>query len=186
MAEPAAKRRRVERSPTPDDMPAASSLRLRAVESYATARPVAFQQPVHVAAFSYSPERELLLGEQRDAALRYYCDPPQQADLEKGFDEAVWHNDMVDEGIDALLDTYVAHELCQTCALTPVSSLAASKLDTRAIGLITWRGMLSKLLLAAYEVETAQRNDLGRPSDPWEVNAMLVDVRKKRPLAHVG
>lgn len=37
---------------------------------------------------------------------------------------------------------------------------------------ITWRGMMTKLMLAVYEAEGASR---GR-ADGWEMNAMVVDV----------
>lgn len=40
------------------------------------------------------------------------------------------------------------------------------------INVITWRGMMTKLMLAVYEVEGASR---GR-ADGWELNAMVVDV----------
>lgn len=44
--------------------------------------------------------------------------------------------------------------------------------------LITWRGMLTKLLLAVYEAENVAN---GRRADGWDMNAMLIDVRPPPP-----
>lgn len=45
---------------------------------------------------------------------------------------------------------------------------------------ITWRGMMSKLLLAVYEAEGVSR---GNRSEGWEMNAMVIDVRTPRLYA---
>lgn len=45
------------------------------------------------------------------------------------------------------------------------------------IQVVTWRGMMTKLMLAVYEVEGASR---GR-ADGWQMNAMVVDVRLSIP-----
>jgi len=42
------------------------------------------------------------------------------------------------------------------------------------ISVITWRGMMTKLMLAVYEVDNVAT---GRRGDGWEMNAMVVDVR---------
>lgn len=42
------------------------------------------------------------------------------------------------------------------------------------ISVITWRGMLTKLMLAVYEADNVAN---GRRADGWEMNAMVVDVR---------
>jgi len=41
------------------------------------------------------------------------------------------------------------------------------------IAVITWRGMMTKLMLAVYEMENVSR---GMRADGWEMNAMLIDV----------
>lgn len=46
------------------------------------------------------------------------------------------------------------------------------------VSVITWRGMMTKLMLAVYEAENAAK---GRRVDGWEMNAMVLDVRCARP-----
>lgn len=41
---------------------------------------------------------------------------------------------------------------------------------------ISWRGMLSKLLLAVYDVESSNAGGRGRKADGWELNGMVLDV----------
>jgi hypothetical protein len=66
--------------------------------------PTRFQQPLHLTSFSYSPTRQLLLGdEDKDSSLSYYRPPRIGSDLNKGFEAAVWRDGTVDEGLDALL-----------------------------------------------------------------------------------
>jgi RAT1-interacting protein len=50
---------------------------------------------------------------------------------------------------------------------------AASDLMSKT-KLITWRGMMTKLLLAVYEVEGASR---GTRADSFQMTAMVLDVR---------
>lgn len=40
----------------------------------------------------------------------------------------------------------------------------------------TWRGMMTKLLLAVYEVESAANRGGGGRAEGWEMNAMVLDV----------
>lgn len=47
------------------------------------------------------------------------------------------------------------------------------------ISVITWRGMLTKLMLAVYEADNVEQ---GRRGDGWEMNAMVVDVCPFLPL----
>lgn len=66
--------------------------------------PTRFQQPLHLTSFSYSPTRQLLLkDEDKDSSLSYYRRPRVGSDLNKGFEQAVWRDGTVDEGLDALL-----------------------------------------------------------------------------------
>lgn len=65
-----------------------------------------FQLPTHLTSFSYSPTRELLLGkDRRDESLAIYKEPRMGSDLNRGFEQAVWRDGSVDEGLDSLLDT---------------------------------------------------------------------------------
>lgn len=69
-------------------------------------RPTAFQQPLHLTSFSYSPTRQLLLDQQRrDEALAVYRPPRMGVDLNTGLDECTWRDGSVDEGLDALLES---------------------------------------------------------------------------------
>ncbi|BGP56353.1 decapping endonuclease targeting mRNA [Rhodotorula sphaerocarpa] len=139
--------------------------------------PTAFQQPLPLTSFSYSPRRELLTQpHERDASLSYYRDPQPGADLNVGYEEAVWRDGTVDEGLDALLESLDvwAGEHDTASNGNPVqgpSSSAARDLLAKT-GLITWRGMLTKLMLAVYECENVAN---GRRADGWEMNAMLVE-----------
>ncbi|GAA5827356.1 hypothetical protein JCM11251_003779 [Rhodosporidiobolus azoricus] len=127
---------------------------------------IAFQQPFHLTSFSYSPTRELLLErERKDEALAVYREPRMGSDLNRGFEEAVWRKGEVDEGLDALLDTLT--EFIDSDSSPPAAADLLSK-----ISVITWRGMLTKLMLAVYECENVSQ---GRRGDGWEMNAMVVD-----------
>lgn len=67
--------------------------------------PTAFQMPAQLASFSYSPRRELLLSdEHKNDALAWYREPVLGVDLNMGFRDAVWRDELVDESLDALLD----------------------------------------------------------------------------------
>lgn len=69
------------------------------------APPTAFQLPLHLTSFSYSPARELLVGKRKDDAIAHYSEPQLGADLNHGYDDCTWRDDSTDEGLDALLDT---------------------------------------------------------------------------------
>ncbi|TNY24309.1 RAI1-domain-containing protein [Rhodotorula diobovata] len=127
--------------------------------------PTAFQQPSHLASFSYSPARDLLLDDaHRDDALAFYREPRIGSDLNWGFERAVWRDGSVDEGLDALLDSL------STWAAKQPQPAADDLLGKIAV--MTWRGMLTKLMLAVHEVDNLAS---GRRGDGWEMNAMVVD-----------
>ncbi|GAA5884751.1 hypothetical protein JCM16303_005259 [Sporobolomyces ruberrimus] len=124
-----------------------------------------FQLPKHLTSFSYSPTRELLLDEaRRDESLAIYKEPEIGSDLNRGFEQAVWRDASVDEGLDSLLDTLAAY--AENDPTGAVDEMLGK------IAVITWRGMITKLMLAVYETENASR---GMRADGWEMNAMLVD-----------
>ncbi|GAA5920289.1 hypothetical protein JCM1841_003025 [Sporobolomyces salmonicolor] len=150
----------------PPSLPLAS-LPLHPPSAYLNLNPAlsAFQLPFHLTSFSYSPTRELLLDrETRDDSIALYREPRLGSDLNKGFEQAVWREGSVDEGLDALLDT-----LAHWAESDPTG--AADELLGK-ISVITWRGMMTKLMLAVYETESASR---GARADGWEMNAMVVD-----------
>ncbi|GAA5822437.1 hypothetical protein JCM3770_000270 [Rhodotorula araucariae] len=181
MAEPTRKRPRVSPSPAsssaapppapsrpaaPPNAPCAShTVHPPAHYLAAATAPPAFQQPIHLASFSYSPTRELLLDDERkDDALAYYHEPRLGSDLNFAFDRAAWRDASIDEGLDALLDSLSTWAAKQP---TPAADDLLGK-----ISVITWRGMMTKLMLAVYEVDNAAS---GRRGDGWEMNAMVVD-----------
>ncbi|GJN90006.1 hypothetical protein Rhopal_003001-T1 [Rhodotorula paludigena] len=142
-----------------------AGLSIRPPAQYLSAGPTPFQLPFHLTSFSYSPSRELLLDDARkDEALAYYREPPLGSDLNYGFEQAVWRDGSVDEGLDALLETLSSWARKNA---GPAADDLLSK-----ISVITWRGMLTKLMLAVYEADNVAN---GRRADGWEMNAMVVD-----------
>ncbi|ORY84632.1 RAI1 like PD-XK nuclease-domain-containing protein [Leucosporidium creatinivorum] len=138
------------------------------------APPTPFQLPLHLTSFSYGPNRELLLGEEeRDQALQVYSEPALGCDLNEGFEEAVWRDGGTDEGLDALLDGLLA---LSSRDPGPTSNTTQILLKNNVY---TWRGMMTKLLLAVYEVENTALSQLGggggRGGEGWEMNGMVLD-----------
>ncbi|KAH8074813.1 RAI1-domain-containing protein [Cristinia sonorae] len=113
---------------------------------------VPFQQPQQLLTFSYTPDHEL---EFTDSALRYYVDPPAGADLRYGYDR--WIKRPEERGrLDSLL-----RAVCRT--RQKLNSGAADSSDwLRSIGIVSWRGVMTKILTAPYEER-----------DGWELNVML-------------
>lgn len=145
----------------------------------ATTRSTPFQKPLHLTSFSYSGNRELLLSsDTKDAALKSYTAPELGSDLNQGFNECVFKKGG-DEGIDSLLlalEHYINTAGDDTLGSAEEKGNAviqAGDLVDRA-NVITWRGMMSKLLLAVYEVESASNR--GGRADGWEMNGMVIDV----------
>jgi len=106
-------------------------------------RAVPFQRPLPLISFSYNERREL---EFSDAAMRYYIDPPPGADLGFGYDR--WVRRPEEKGrLDGLLK-----------AISEVRRRGSSSSD---IGVISWRGVMTKIITAPYE-----------DRDGWELNIM--------------
>lgn len=91
---------------------------------------IPFQQPSQLISFSYTPEH---IQEFTDSALRYFVDPPLHSDLGYGYER--WNNKSDDRGrLDALLR-----------AVSKIKSdAAASGGALPEIGLISWRGVMTK------------------------------------------
>lgn len=131
--------------------------------------PTVFQLPTHLTSFSYSPSRQLLLAHNKDAAISVYSPPQLGSDLNTGFNDCIWSTP-TDEGLDALLDTLLDWE-------DRDHSGQARDLLKR-VNVVTWRGIMSKLLVAVYEVDNAATaTGGGGRADGWELNAMVIDVR---------
>jgi RAT1-interacting protein len=93
--------------------------------------------------FSYNKDREL---EFSDAAMRYYIDPPPGADLGHGYDR--WVRRPEEKGrLDGLLRA--------------ISEMRRRQASDPLIGVISWRGTMTKILTSPYE-----------DRDGWELNIM--------------
>ncbi|PPQ81014.1 hypothetical protein CVT25_014522 [Psilocybe cyanescens] len=110
---------------------------------------VPFQQPSQLISFSYTPEH---VQEFTDSALRYYVDPPLGSRLNYGYDR--WVRKPDDRGrIDALLK-----------AISKVKRDSARGGGLPEIAVVSWRGVMTKILTVPYENR-----------DAWELNVMLVN-----------
>ncbi|KAK2460304.1 hypothetical protein APHAL10511_007693 [Amanita phalloides] len=106
-------------------------------------RRIQLQQPIQLTSFSYSAEREF---EFSDSALRYYVDPPPGAKLNYGFERWIRKPEEKPR-IDSLLRAYARVQ---------------KEYDLRDIGIVSWRGVMTKLLTAPYS------------RDGMEINVMCV------------
>ena len=132
------------------------------------------KKPVEIAYFSYDSDHNLLPFS--DASLKYYypvlfnthhTDRNRPIDLSIGFDTFRNRSDSPDEHLDGLLDT-----------LEQLERRQGSKLD---VDVITWRGMMTKILTASYEDQ-----------DGFEMNAtcfqdtIFVEENHEHKLARNG
>jgi RAT1-interacting protein len=98
--------------------------------SQPASRTVPFQRPLPLITFSYDKSRQL---EFSDAAMRYYVDPPPSADLGYGYER--WVRRPEERGrLDGLLRAIL--EIQRRGSGHP------------AIGVISWRGVMTKCVLA--------------------------------------
>lgn len=66
-----------------------------------------YHQPTHFTSFSYGPNREAYLpglDGTENSSIQCYVERNLGADLRDGFNECVWRDEAVDEGLDTLLD----------------------------------------------------------------------------------
>ncbi|KIM94872.1 hypothetical protein OIDMADRAFT_106473 [Oidiodendron maius Zn] len=103
------------------------------------------KRPREIACFSYNDKHEFLLDA---SSVRYYYPPTLGADLSKGFDTFEKLDDSKDGHLDSLLKTIISHE-----------QRAGSRTDA---AIITWRGMMTKLMSAIFS-----------DRDGFEMNATL-------------
>ncbi|KAI0067328.1 RAI1-domain-containing protein [Artomyces pyxidatus] len=109
-------------------------------------RPVPFQQPSSLLTFSYTDSRELQFN---DSAMRYYVEPPPRAELGYGYDRWVRRPDAKGR-LDGLLEAF--------------SKIRSKDGNSQEVGVLSWRGVMTKILTAPYEER-----------DAWELNVMLRD-----------
>ncbi|KAF5359530.1 hypothetical protein D9756_003498 [Leucocoprinus leucothites] len=116
-------------------------------------RPTPFQQPTQLTTFSYTPTRDLVFD---NSALKYYVEPPRGAKLDYGYERWVRRGLEEEKGrLDSLLR-----------ALEKVrEGEGEGKERVRGLGVVSWRGVLTKILTAPY----------GEERDAWELNVMKVD-----------
>ncbi|KAI8984920.1 RAI1-domain-containing protein [Trametes punicea] len=119
-------------------------------------KPVPFQQPTGLLTFSYTSQRVL---EFTDSALRYYVDPPPGADLRYGYERWIKRPEERTR-LDGLLRA-VERVMQRADASTGPGSGAKWLRD---IAVVTWRGIMTKILTAPYE-----------DRDRFELNAMYVN-----------
>lgn len=93
--------------------------------------------------FSYDEDHNF---RQDDSSIRYYYPPSLPADLSKGFDTFRQLDDTSDDHLDGLLQAIIHYE-----------GQKHAKLDT---DFITWRGMMTKIMIVPFS-----------NLDAWEMNA---------------
>ncbi|CAN8095917.1 unnamed protein product [Discula destructiva] len=103
------------------------------------------KRPKEFACFSYDDEHNFRLG---DESMRWYYTPTLGADLSRGFDTFVKHDDSVAEHLDSLLKTIIDHE-----------QKTGEKIEAQ---IVTWRGCLTKIMASPFE-----------DRDGFELNATL-------------
>lgn len=141
--------------PNPHQRPPSSS-------AQAAAPPARLKRPRQITHFSYDDTHTY----RADASsLKYYYNPPPGASLSRGYPHKFEkHDDGGDEHLDGLLRAVADLERSGTYAAQGKESAAEVpvKLD---VGLVTWRGMMTKILTAPY----AER-------DGFEMNATCFEV----------
>ncbi|TDL20754.1 RAI1-domain-containing protein [Rickenella mellea] len=108
-------------------------------------RPPLFQHPNQLISFSYSSSHHQ---EFTNVALKYFVDPPPSADLSFRYES--WIKRPESRGrLDSLLSACLRDEV---------------KMDLSRAGIVSWRGVVTKILTAPYEER-----------DGWELNVMSVN-----------
>ncbi|KAI3400823.1 hypothetical protein diail_1512 [Diaporthe ilicicola] len=92
------------------------------------------QSEPEFACFSYDDEHQYHYG---DRSLRWYYTPQLGADLSKGYETFVKHDDSVAEHLDSLLKTIMHHE-----------QETKKKIDAN---IVTWRGCLTKIMSSPFD-----------------------------------
>ncbi|KAJ4477368.1 hypothetical protein J3R30DRAFT_3485001 [Lentinula aciculospora] len=110
---------------------------------------IPFQQPMPLTSFSYDAEHVQHFD---DSALRYYHSPPLNAQLGYGYERWIRRPEERSR-IDSLLK-----------AVDRVTDGQHKKMRLADVGVVAWRGVVTRILTAPYEDREA-----------WEMNVMLVN-----------
>ncbi|TPX17646.1 uncharacterized protein E0L32_012057 [Thyridium curvatum] len=105
------------------------------------------KRPKEFACFSYDDNHEFHLG---DSSLKWYYPPLLGANLSRGYEDFVKHDDSGDEHLVSLLKTIAAHE-----------EETQKKIDAQVV---TWRGMMTKIMASPFD-----------DRDGFEMNATLFE-----------
>ncbi|KPI42515.1 Decapping nuclease rai1 [Cyphellophora attinorum] len=105
----------------------------------------AIRRPREITYFSFDDDHRFRLDA---SSLRYFYRPTLPADLNQGFETFRQLDDSKDDHLDGLVDAVAAHEANK-----------GLKLD---VDILTWRGMMTKIMTAPYA-----------NFDEWEMNATL-------------
>jgi RAT1-interacting protein len=108
--------------------PPAQTLPYPALNAGRPPKPTAFQQPLPLLTFSYTPNRTF---EFTDSAMRYFVDPPLGADLGYGYER--WVKRPESRGrLDGLLKGW--------------SKAGGGKGAASRVGVVSWRGVMTKYI----------------------------------------
>lgn len=79
-----------------------------------------YTQPQHLITFSYTGTRKLLLPSsgRQDESLRFYKEPTLGADLRRGYNDCVWRDESIVEGLDSLLEWHASFSALSSLELS--------------------------------------------------------------------
>ncbi|KAK3296927.1 RAI1 like PD-XK nuclease-domain-containing protein [Chaetomium fimeti] len=99
------------------------------------------KRPKEFACFSYDKDHKFRLD---DSSLKWYYPPVVGANLSNGYDTFIKHDESKDEHLDSLLKTIASHE-----------QQTGGPIDAH---IVTWRGMLTKIMATPYDDEGFEMN----------------------------
>ncbi|WWC72955.1 uncharacterized protein I206_106919 [Kwoniella pini CBS 10737] len=110
--------------------------------------PPSYRKPTIISTYSHLPDRSI---QHDDSSMTYYRAAPIGADLNYGFDRRIERDEDLDEHLDGVCD-----------ALRHVEEKGGK--GERKGGIITWRGMITRIMTAPYE-----------DREGWEMTAIALD-----------
>ncbi|OCF35706.1 protein RAI1 [Kwoniella heveanensis CBS 569] len=123
--------------------------------------PPPYRYPTIITTYSHQPDRCIT---HDDTSMAYYNQAPIGCDLNYGFESKVERDEDVDEHLDglceALMEAHEKHDQRGDGGEDGDGNEAAE----RKGGIITWRGMITRIMIAPYE-----------PREPWEMTAIALD-----------
>ncbi|WVF65405.1 hypothetical protein IAT40_000132 [Kwoniella sp. CBS 6097] len=115
--------------------------------------PPSYRYPNIITTYSHQPDRSIT---HDDTSMAYYDEAPIGCDLNYGFESKIERDEDVDEHLDglceALMEVHEKHDK------------GGDGAGERKGGIITWRGMITRIMTAPYE-----------PREPWEMTAIALD-----------